>query len=166
MVLARNKQKLDPASVSVMEFHVWPTDIDVSIMNHAALLTVMETGRIDLMVRTGFFSLARKRKWYFVTASLDVQYLRPLRIFQKATLMTRIFHVDDPWIYMEHKITRNEKEVAICLVKCKVKKGRENIYMEEMNRELGFKAFPAEGHDLVANYEQTQALMVKQCTGK
>ena len=34
-----------------MTIRVWPTDVDVSIANHAAVLTIMEAGRIDFMIR-------------------------------------------------------------------------------------------------------------------
>ena len=62
---AKYKSELSITDVSEIKFRVWLTDIDVSIMNHAAMMTVMEMGRIDYMVRTGFFKLARKKKWYF-----------------------------------------------------------------------------------------------------
>ena len=44
---------------------MWPTDVDVSIANHAAVLTIMEIGRIDFMIRSGFFGLSRRNRWYF-----------------------------------------------------------------------------------------------------
>jgi hypothetical protein len=52
---AKHKSKLSITDVSEIKFRVWLTDIDVSIMNHAAMMTVMEMGRIDYIVRTGFF---------------------------------------------------------------------------------------------------------------
>jgi acyl-CoA thioesterase FadM len=162
LLSAPYRQQLDPDSTSRLNFHVWPTEIDVSIMNHAAILTVMEAGRIDLMVRTGFFRLARKQKWYFVSAALNVQYLRPLKIFQKASLATRIFHVAEPWIYMEQIITCAGKDVAACIVKSKVKKGRENVSMEEISRMLGFDGFPQGEAEVVAAYEHANTVLINR----
>src|SRR5438874_8991866 len=98
---ARYRSKLTVTQCSVLSFRVWLTDVDAAIMNHAALLTVMEAGRIDLMVRSGFFSLARKEKWYFPTSAISVQFMRPLKIFQRATLVTRVLHVTATDIYLE-----------------------------------------------------------------
>src|SRR4051794_32601164 len=106
LFVAKYRSKPTVADTSVLSFRVWLTDVDATIMNHAALMTVMEAGRIDLMVRSGFFSLARKEKWYFPTSAISVQFMRPLKIFQKATLVTRVLHVTTTDIYLEQKVTR------------------------------------------------------------
>ena len=95
LITARSKSKLSVTDTSEINFRVWITDVDASIMNHAALMTVMEAGRLDLMVRSNFFRLARKNKWYVPSSAISVQFLRPLKIFQKALLTTRVFHVTE-----------------------------------------------------------------------
>ena len=62
---AKYRSKLTITEESNITFRVWLTDVDASIMNHATMMTVMEMGRIDFMVRSGFFKLARQNKWYF-----------------------------------------------------------------------------------------------------
>ena len=152
-VSAKFSKKISVDDTSVISFRVWITDIDVSIMNHAAILTVMEAGRIDFMVRSGFFKLARKKKWYFVSAAVNARFIRPLKVFQKAYVITKLFHVDDTWIYMEQKIVRSEKDIAVCIVKSKVKKGRENIKTTEILSELGQAHLPNGKATLVEQYE-------------
>ena len=159
LMIARGRSRLPVTGESSLSFRVWLTDIDISIMNHAAILTVMEAGRIDFMVRCGFFQLAKRRKWYFVSAALSVQYFRPLKVFQKATLSTKVFHVEDPWIYIEQKISRNGKDIAFCIVKSKVKKGRETISAFAIIRELGSDELPQEGKELVEAYERSNRMM-------
>src|SRR5688572_28296663 len=117
LLFAKFRSKLTVDGRSVLQFRVWLTDIDASIMNHAAMITVMEAGRIDLMVRSGFFKLARKEKWYFPTSAISVQFYRPLKAFQKAMLSTRVIRVSPTHIYLEQNITRGEKEIAKCLVR-------------------------------------------------
>lgn len=137
----------------VIPFRVWITDIDVSIMNHAAILTIMETGRLDLMIRSNFFKIASKNKWYFPSQALSVQYYRPLKIFQKAELHTRISFIDEKWIYVEQKIVRKEKIVATCLVKSTIKKGRETVPASEIIKLLDIKNVPSAKYDLIKTYE-------------
>ena len=159
---AKRKSKLQITDESIITFTVWPTDIDVSIMNHAALMTVMEMGRIDFIVRTGFMKLAREKKWYFPSASVSAQFIRPLKIFQSATVTTRVFHINEKWIYMEQKVVRNGKLIAICLVKSTVKKGREHVNTQEIAEALQLGALPIEGIELVEAYEKESTLLAKK----
>lgn len=159
LVKAKLKPKANATDTFVISFRVWITDIDVSIMNHAAILTVMETGRLDLMVRSNFFKIASKNKWYFPSQAISVQYYRPLKMFQKAQLHTRISYIDEKWIYVEQKIVRNEKIVATCLVKSTIKKGRETIPTSEIIDLLKIKNVPTKKYDLINTYELENAQM-------
>ncbi|MES2430990.1 MAG: acyl-CoA thioesterase [Bacteroidota bacterium] len=154
LIFSRFQTKLTISQTSTLQFSVWLSDIDATIMNHAAMMTVFETGRIDYMVRTGFFKLARHKKWYVPIASINVQFFRPLKVFQKAVLTTRVFHMTEHFIFMEQKITRSGKDVAICMVKCKIKSGRENITTQEVLNFLNAKNIPAESKELVELFEK------------
>jgi acyl-CoA thioesterase FadM len=159
LLAAPYKGKLSLTDSSTLPFRVWLTDIDVSIMNHAAMLSVMEAGRIDFMVRTGFFRLAKKYKWYFPSRSLSVQFFRPLKVFQKATLVTRVFHIDEKWIYMEQKIVSGGKDVAVCIVKSIVKSGREVVDFQKILKELGMESFPSQAKAIVEAHEEENRLV-------
>ncbi len=139
---ARFRSPMKVRETSVIPFRVWLTDIDASIMNHAAMMSVFETGRIDYMVRTGFFRLARKNRWYFPSASMNVQFFRPLKMFQKAWLHTSVFHVSEDSIYTEQKIIRDEKLIAVCVARNKVKKQKQDIPPAEILRLLGSDDLP------------------------
>jgi acyl-CoA thioesterase FadM len=158
---AKFRRNLSVTGTSIIPFRVWITDIDVSIMNHAAILTVMEAGRIDLMVRTGFYQLARRKKWYFVSAAVHAQFMRPLKVFQKAELHTKLFHVDPEWIYIEQKIVRGGKNIANCIVKSKVKQGRENISTEVVFKELG-SPFLSDKTEIINQYESVNELLYQR----
>jgi acyl-CoA thioesterase FadM len=127
-------------------------------MNHAAIMSVMEMGRIDYMVRTGFLKLARKNKWYFPSSSISVQFFRPLKIFQKATVVTKVLHIDDKWIYLEQKITRDNKTMAICIVKSTIKREREHINIQEVLQQLNIGAPPTDATGLIETFEYEQKL--------
>ena len=162
LIGARYRSRLNVNDASILSFRVWLTDIDASIMNHAAMMTVMEAGRIDLMVRAGFFSLARKEKWYFPTSSISVQFMRPLKLFQKAQLETRVVHVTQTAIYLEQKITRENKEIAACMVKATVKKGREVLDIPAIIKQLGGESLTSGVPDVIDAFEKQNVLMRKQ----
>ena len=159
LLSARLRSRLRIDEASSIPFKVWITDIDVSIMNHAAIMTVMETGRLDFMVRTGFFKRAQKSKWYFPSSSIHVQFFRPLKLFQRATLVTRAFHIDERWIYLEQKIIRNEKHIAFCIVKGTVKKGREQLNVLEVLRQLNIGEAPVTSNEPLTAIDDAEKMM-------
>jgi len=117
MLRSITKPRLRVDQESSLDLRVWPTDADLSLMNHAGYLTVMEQGRVDLMVRTGFLRFLLRRHWSAVLASITVQFRRPLRRFQRFRLRTRLVCWDEQWIYLEHRIDRGNEFVASGLAK-------------------------------------------------
>lgn len=159
MIRAKFKNKLTGTETIIKTFRVWITDIDVSVMNHAAIMTVFETGRLDLMVRSNFFKAASKNKWFFPSQAISVQFYRPLKVFQKAEIHTKISYVDEKWIYVEQKIERKGKIVAACIVKNTIKKGRETIHTSKIMEALTIKNVPSQKYDLIKTYEQENVQM-------
>ena len=165
LVSAQYRSTLNIKDESTIRFRVWLTDIDLSIMNHAAMMTVMEMGRIDFMVRTGFLKLARKNKWYFPSSSISVQFFRPLKMFERATLITKVFNIDESWIYIEHKVLKQDKIIAICVVKSTVKKGREQINIMDILEQLNMGKAPVEARDLIECFEQGNKIIKERLFG-
>ncbi|WOD42629.1 acyl-CoA thioesterase [Hwangdonia lutea] len=159
LIRAKFKEKVKATDTVQLSFNVWVTDVDVSIMNHAAIMTLFEIGRLDFMVRTNFFSVANKNKWYFPTQAISVQYYRPLKMFQKAQLFSRISYVDEKWIYVEQKLMKNDKVVAACLVKNTIKKGRTTVSTFEIMEALNVKEVPNKKYDLIKTHELETAQM-------
>jgi hypothetical protein len=48
-----------------------------------------------------------RKKWFPVLAGLQVRFRRPLNLWQKFEIHTRIVTWDVKWIYLEQKIMRN-----------------------------------------------------------
>ena len=153
LVKARFRSKVKLTKTISLPFRVWITDIDVSVMNHAAIMTVMELGRVDFMVRTNFLKLANKRKWYFPSQAISVQFYRPLKMFQKAELLTRVSFIDEKWIYTEQKIIRNGKDIAACFVKSTIKQGRDSVPTSEILTALEIDEAPRSKYELIDSFE-------------
>lgn len=147
---------------SVINFRVWITDVDLSVMNNAAIMAVLEMGRLDLIMRSGFYKLALRSKWFFPSRSFNIQFLRPLKVFQKAQLRTRVFHIDDKWIYVEQKIVRDQKDIVICISKNTVKKGRETISTAKIAKALGYSKLPSEGENIIQLAEKEEELIYRR----
>lgn len=112
------RPRLAPLDTSVLRFRVWPGDLDLNMhMNNGRYLTLMDLGRIDLMMRTGMGRLAFKRKWMPVIASAMVRFRRSLLPFQAFELHSRLIAWDEKWFFVEQRVVRNGRTVTIGLVK-------------------------------------------------
>ena len=111
------------------------------------------------MVRANFFKVASKNKWFFPSQAISVQYYKPLKIFQKAQLYTRIAYADEKWIYTEQKIIRNGSVIAACLAKSIVKKGGKTISVSELTEKLNIGDFPSYKSELIKASEKENTEM-------
>ena len=81
----------DASEASVLTFRVWPNDLDLSLhMNNGRYLTLMDLGRIDLMVRMGLWRAVRRHKWTPIASSIIIRYRRELTPFARFRLETRM----------------------------------------------------------------------------
>ena len=95
IIRAKFHKKISLVEETSLNFLVWITDVDLSIMNNAAMLAITELGRIDLMCRTGFLKHSRRNKLYLPLASIHAQFTKPLKRFQKFQLKTQLIYWDE-----------------------------------------------------------------------
>jgi acyl-CoA thioesterase FadM len=122
LLRAYRSAPMPPLGTSAIALHVWPTDLDLMLhMNNGRYLSLMDLGRVDLMVRAGFWQLAKRRGWYPVIASSLIDYRRPLTMFQRFELRTRVAGWDERWVYMEQQFVRQGTIAAAATVKTAIR---------------------------------------------
>jgi acyl-CoA thioesterase FadM len=87
-------------------------------MNNGRYLTIMDLGRLDLVIRTGLMNLMVKRSCVPVLAAATIRYRLPLAPFQAYTLETQVMCWDNKWVYMEQRfvIRKGAKAGAVAAV--------------------------------------------------
>ena len=91
-----------PVSTSVLHFRVWPHDLDLSLhMNNGRYLTLMDLGRLDIMLGSGLLRAALRHRWTPIASAITIRYRRELRPFQKFRLETRLINWDKTLVVME-----------------------------------------------------------------
>jgi|GEM_PF-1048170 len=163
IIKAQFCKKTSPYEEICLNFRVWMTDVDLSIMSNAAMLFITELGRWDLTVRTGFLKYARKKSLYLPLASISAQFRRPLKRFQKFQLRTKIIYWDEEWIYISHHIVRKEKTIAVALAKLTLKRGKERIPFERVMSDLNWKIKPKDRPELIDEFERGENLFMQNC---
>ena len=91
-----------PEDPSVVRFRVWPTDLDTSAhMNNGRYLTLMDLGRLDVMVRSGLWRPILRHKWTPIATAVMIRFRRELRLWQRFRLESRIVAWDEFTVVME-----------------------------------------------------------------
>ena len=99
-----DRRRLDAFGASSLTFRTWPFDLDMNgHMNNGRYLSIMDLGRLDLMVRLGLMKTVLKQKWMPVLGSATIRYRLSLNPFQKFKLKTRVVWFDDKWFFMEQR---------------------------------------------------------------
>ncbi|MGQ0673923.1 MAG: thioesterase family protein [Hyphomicrobium sp.] len=80
-----------PRGVSVLPLRVWPHDLDLSLhMNNGRYLTLMDLGRIDMMLASGLWRAIARHRWTPIASAVKVRFRREMRLFQRFRLETRL----------------------------------------------------------------------------
>jgi acyl-CoA thioesterase FadM len=97
-----------PDGVSKLSFRVWPHDLDTSLhMNNGRYLTIMDQGRLDVMVQSGLWRAVIRHKWVPIAGAIKIRYRRELRLFDSFTLETRLIAWDADKVVMAQTFVLN-----------------------------------------------------------
>lgn len=117
---ARRASRLAPTDVGSVRFRVLPNDLDLlGHMNNGVYLSLMDLGRMDLMVRAGVWRELSARGYYPVIVSSTITYRRSLDPWQKYELESRIVGIDDIAAYVEQRFVREGEICARAVIKAR-----------------------------------------------
>lgn len=116
----RRREPLGLWDTAVTPFRVVPSDLDVlGHMNNGKYLSLMDLGRMDLMLRSGFWAKVRAHGWYPVVAGQTITYRKSLNLAQRFELRTAVLGFDDRWIFMEQTFTSGDVVYAHAVVRAR-----------------------------------------------
>lgn len=91
-----------PDDISVLALRVLPNDLDLSMhMNNGRYLTVMDLGRLDLILRSGLAGAVWHNGWTPVANAALVRFRRELRVFDRYRLETRVVGWQEQTVFIE-----------------------------------------------------------------
>lgn len=127
-------------------FRVWPTDLDpLRHMNNARYLALLDLGRTDLMMRSGFWQEIDRRGWYPVVGSQTITYKRSLTLGQRFVVTTRVLGLDERAAYMHQEFRRSGVVIARAVVQARfLKKGGGQVTTAEILEAAGAPPEPLE----------------------
>lgn len=115
-------------------FRVWPTDLDLLMhMNNGKYLSLMDLGRMDLMIRSGWWKTIQQIGWYPVVADQTISYRRSLNPFVRFTLHSRILGLNERGVFMEQLFTVKGRVYARAVIRARfLKKSGGTVAYEEL----------------------------------
>ncbi|MDH5517184.1 MAG: thioesterase family protein [Gammaproteobacteria bacterium] len=103
---------------SIIKLRVLLNDLDLNRhMNNGRFLTIMDLGRMDLLSRTGTLKQAMKQRWMPIVGTASIDFQRPLKLWQRYELHSRIYAWDEKWIYLEQTFISRGKLIAKARIK-------------------------------------------------
>lgn len=143
MILAKLRSDRLPR-VSVWDtirtpFRVFPNDLDIYMhMNNGRYLTILDIGRMDLMVRSGMLTDLNKKGWYPVVAGLMMTYRKSLKLGQKFDVYTKLIGFDDRWGYLEQTVCVGHTIYAQAVIRARfLKRAGGSVNHDELEALIG-----------------------------
>jgi acyl-CoA thioesterase FadM len=140
MVLAsvRFRAPLGVDDISRLTMRVLPTDLDLNLhLNNGRYLTIMDLGRIDLIVRAGLLPTLIRNRWVPVIGGTLIRYRFSLRLFERFDLITRIVGWDEKWFHVEQKFEARNGTAAVALSKAVIRDGERTVSPAEVLHSIG-----------------------------
>lgn len=102
-----------------VRLRVLPNDLDTNMhMNNGRYLTLMDLGRLDLVLRTGLMRMMVRQKSVPVLGSVKIRFRIPLHVFEPFDLETRVICWDEKWVYLEQRfiVVKGPKAGAVAAI--------------------------------------------------
>lgn len=126
------RKRLHPLSESVLHLRVLPNDLDLNFhMNNGRFLSIMDLGRLDLLIRTDLAKALLHHRWQPLVGAVNIRYKQSLMPFQKYRLHTKVIGWDEKWFYIEQRFERRNRTIAVGLVKALFRGNHRNITPEQ-----------------------------------
>jgi acyl-CoA thioesterase FadM len=136
-----------PLAVSELPFRVMPHDLDASLhMNNGRYWTLMDIGRIDVMLRMGLWRAVIKNGWTPIVNAGTIRFRRELRLWQAFTLQSRILCWSEAGAVIEHRVVSRRDNVdvvhAVALVRVGLydRKAKAFVPIKQLMTEMGVSA--------------------------
>ena len=131
LILARalwpKSQEFTDPCVSNFRVGFWDLDLNFH-MNNGRFLSVMDLGRLDMLMRTGNLGKLFKKGYYPVILSESIIFKKSLSYFNRYQLHTAVESWDRDFFYISQKFVKNEEISASANVRaCFKKRGRKGI---------------------------------------
>ena len=110
---ARRRARIELLDEARVALRVRAFDCDwYGHINNGRYLSLMDLGRIDFVIRSGFYDACREHGWKPVAAGATIRFRRELRWRARYELVTRCVGWGDGWWFFEQRFERSDGSLA------------------------------------------------------
>ncbi len=143
---ARSRGRYRMGDESRLSFRCLPTDIDSNLhLNNARYMMLADVGRIDIFIRAGLLSHARKRGWAPMMGGLQAVYVREIGLWRRFDVVSTIETWAGTQVIGRHRFElENGETAALVMTTAGIYNFRERRFMpiDEIVAALGRKVAP------------------------
>ena len=134
MLRSRGRSALGMHDVGRVTMRVLPTDLDIlGHMNNGVYFSIMDVGRMDLLIRSGMWSKMRAKGYYPVMANETMTFRKSLQPWQKFELESKIVGYDAKATYVEQRFVVDGEIFASAMTRARfLKKSGGTVSMDEL----------------------------------
>lgn len=156
-------KRLTPFDTSLIYLRIWPNDLDAfGHVNNGRFLTLMDLGRLDLILRTGLLRQGLKRGWTPVLAGASIRFRKTLGLFEKVEVRTRVLGWDESWFFLEQTLYSHGDEVAMAYLRGVFVKKNKKIAVIDLLKTIGWESASPILPESLLSWIQSEESMVKE----
>lgn len=142
MLRSRRKPPLGIHDVGRLALRVVPTDLDVlGHMNNGVYFSLMDLGRMDLMMRAGLWQKFRAKGYYPVMANETMTFRKSLEPGMRFVLESRIVGYDAKAVYVEQRFVVGGEIYASAMTRARfLRKSGGTVSISELSELAGVDA--------------------------
>lgn len=132
----QQQRGLAPGAPAVARFLVTPFDVGISTLKSDKYLQLVESAQLDFVVKAGIAASMLRGSLRFVNGSLLMRFARPVRLWDRVQVHTRVEGADARWAWFRHDFHVRGELCAQVWVKMKFKRGRLTVAPAEVLGQL------------------------------
>ena len=169
LATARSRGPYMMGGESRLAFRCLPTDIDFNVhLNNARYMMLADLGRIDLFVRAGLITLARKNGWAPMMGGLQAAYAREIRLWRRFEVVSSIETWEGRQVIGKHRfVFDNGETAALILTTAGVydRKARRFLDIDEVVAALGRSVNPRPPTEAERLFMESHQALRRQAKG-
>lgn len=124
--------KFSTQSCITSSYWVTPLDSGISVLKSDKYFQLAEAAQLDFLVKTKLVGKMLGGGYQFVNASQLVKFMKPVGVFRRVRIETKIVYADEKCAYFSHSLFLKGKQHGEILIKMKFKKGPVTISPREL----------------------------------
>lgn len=131
-------------ATTVVRLRVWPLDLDLNRhVTNGRYFTLADIGRMDYVLRSGAYRVALRHRALPIVGDVWGKFRRELKLFERFEVHSRMLGWDEKWSFMEHRFVKDQRVIAVVVMRGLFRGPKGTVAPAEFARELGVDESPA-----------------------